>query len=82
MFERTLVVNGKDHRYMEHLTWAMMAVVSGLPATVAPVGLSDSGLLVGIQIIGPKLADRKTIAFAKSMSRLVGGFVAPPSYRD
>lgn len=82
MFERTLVVNGKDHRYMEHLTWAMMAVVSGLPATVAPVGLSDSGLPVGIQIIGPKLADRKTIAFAKSMSRLVGGFVAPPSYRE
>jgi amidase len=82
MFERTLVINGKDHRYMENLTWAMMAVVSGLPVTAAPVGLSDSGLPVGVQIIGARLDDRKTIAFANGLSKLVGGFVAPPSYKE
>ena len=81
MFERTLVINGKNHQYYENLTWALMAVVSDLPATAAPVGLSDSGLPVGVQIIGARLEDRKTIAFAKGLSRLVGGFKAPPVYK-
>ena len=63
-----------------NLTWAYMAVVSGLPATVAPVGLSESGLPVGIQIIGARFEDRTTIAFAQGLSELIGGFVPPPGY--
>ena len=59
-----------------------MAIVSGLPATVAPVGLSESGLPVGIQIIGARLEDRTTIAFAQGLSEFVGSFVAPPGYED
>ena len=59
-----------------------MAIVSGLPATVAPVGLSKSGLPVGVQIIGARLEDRTTIAFARGLSELVGGFVVPPGYKD
>jgi amidase len=59
-----------------------MAIVSGLPATVAPVGLSESGLPVGVQIIGARFEDRTTIAFAQGLSELVGGFVTPPGYED
>ena len=79
---RKLVVNGKQCRYMSNLTWSLMAVVSGLPVTAAPVGLSVSGLPVGVQIIGARLEDRKTIAFAKGLSKLVGGFEAPPAYKN
>ncbi len=68
--------------YLDNLAWTAMAIVSGLPATVAPVGLSESGLPVGIQIIGARLEDRTTIAFARGLSGLVGGFMAPPSYED
>jgi hypothetical protein len=53
----------------------------GLPATVAPVGLSESGLPVGVQIIGARFEDRTTIAFAQGLSELIGGFVAPPGMR-
>ena len=49
---------------------------------VAPVGLCDSGLPVGIQIIGARFEDRTTIAFAKGFSELLGGFKAPPGYED
>ena len=82
MYSRTLVINGKHRQYMDNVAWTLMAVVSGLPATAAPVGLSDSGLPVGVQIIGARLEDRKTIAFAKGLSELIGGFTAPPSYKD
>ena len=79
---RALMINNKPRRYMSIHTWTLMAVVSGLPATAAPAGLSESGLPVGIQIIGAGLEDRKTIAFAKGLSTLVGGFVAPPAYQE
>ena len=79
---RRLAVNGKKRPYLDNLVWTAMAIVSGLPATVAPVGLSESGLPVGIQIIGARFEDRTTIAFARGLSELVGGFVAPPGYAD
>ena len=67
---------------LSNMAWMWMAIVSGLPATEAPVGLSDSGLPVGIQIIGARFEDRTTIAFARGLSELVGGFAAPPGYKD
>jgi len=82
LLSRSLEVNGQEKPMLNNMAWTYMAVVSGLPATVAPVGLSDSGLPVGIQIIGARFEDRTTIAFARGLSELVGGFVAPPGYKD
>jgi len=82
LVSRQLVVNGKKRSYTHNITWTAAAIVAGLPATVAPVGLSETGLPVGIQIIGARLEDRTTIAFARGLSELVGGFVAPPGYGD
>ena len=79
---RTLVINGVHKSMLTNFAWSLMAVVSGLPATAAPVGLSDSGLPVGIQIIGAKFEDLTTIDFARGLSELLGGFVAPPGYKD
>ena len=79
---RSLEVNGKEKPMLSNMTWTRIAVVSGLPATVAPVGFNNSGLPVGIQIIGARLEDRTTIAFAKGLSKLTGGFIAPPGYDD
>jgi len=82
ILSRSLEINGKEKPMLNNMTWTRMAVVSGLPATVAPIGLSDSGLPIGIQIIGARLADRTTIAFARGLSGLVGGFKAPPGYEN
>lgn len=78
---RRLMVNGRSKSYWNNLTWTVMAIVSGLPATVAPIGLSESELPVGVQIISDRFEDRTTIAFARGLSELVGGFVAPPGYK-
>jgi len=67
---------------LDDLTRVSMATVSGSPATVAPIGLSQSGLPVGIQIIGARLEDRTTIDFARGLSDLVGGFKAPLGFLD
>ena len=81
MASRRLAVNGRSKSYWNNLTWTVMAIVSGLPATVAPVGRTESGLPVGVQIIGDRFEDRTTIDFARGLSDLVGGFVAPPGYK-
>ena len=77
---RSLKINGQEQPMLNNMTWTRVAVVSGLPATVAPIGLSNSGLPVGIQIIGARFEDRTTIAFARGLSELTGGFIAPPGY--
>lgn len=77
---RTLVINGQERPYYSNLTWTLPAIVAGLPATVVPVGLTDSGLPVGVQIIGARLEDRTTIDFAIGLSKVVGGFNPPPGY--
>jgi amidase len=79
---RTIKINGKEKSMLANMTWTRLAVVSRLPATVVPVGSSDSGLPVGIQIIGARLEDRTTIDFAKGLSDLIGGFKVPPAYKE
>ena len=49
-----------------------------LPATVVPIQRSETGLPIGVQIVGPHLEDRTTIAFAQLLEREFGGFVPPP----
>ena len=82
LMSRSLEINGQKKPMLNNMAWTYMAVVSGLPATAAPVGLSESGLPVGIQIIGARFEDRTTIDFARGLSATIGGFVAPPAYED
>ncbi len=77
---RRMDVNGVAREYMDVLIWAGPAVVSYLPASVAPVGVTSEGLPVGVQIIGPNLGDYTTIAVAGMLENILGGFKAPPGY--
>lgn len=78
--ERRIVVNGIERNYFDVLIWAGPAIVAHLPATVVPVGVTRDGLPVGLQIIGPHLGDRTTIAVAGMIEALLGGFKAPPGF--
>ncbi len=77
---RLIWVNGVMRAYRSLVIGAGPATVAYLPATVAPVGLSSSGLPVGVQIIGPYLGDRTTIDFARQLAKVIGGFIPPPGY--
>jgi amidase len=76
---RHVDIDGKAVPYLDaFFIWADPASTCGLPATAVPVGLSPSGLPIGVQIIGPYLEDRTTIAFAALVEREFGGFEPPP----
>lgn len=75
---RTLTLNGQPTPYFGQLAWPGMATLANLPATAAPIGQTAAGLPIGVQIIGPYLEDRTTIAFAGLLEREFGGFRPPP----
>lgn len=78
-WQRTIEVDGVVRPYGDQLRWMGLTGVSYLPATVVPVGTVE-GLPVGIQIAGPYLEDRTTLAVARRVAELRGGFVRPPGY--
>ena len=80
MNSRRLVVDGQAIPYGDQGLWSSLATLTGLPSTAMPIARSDEGLPIGMQIIGPYLEDRTTIAFADLVEREFGGFVAPPGF--
>jgi amidase len=78
MNAREIAIDGEKVRYADQSMWPSIATLTGLPATAMPIGPSNDGLPIGMQIIGPQLEDHTTIAFAELIERDFGGFVAPP----
>jgi amidase len=78
---RQIEIDGQAHSYNDGFyVWADPATTCGLPSTAAPIERTPAGLPTGVQIIGPTLEDRTTIAFAELIEREFGGFVRPPGY--
>lgn len=51
--------------------------VMELPVTQVPLGLSDEGLPLGVQVIGAPGQDHVTVAVAQALERGMGGWVPP-----
>lgn len=77
---RTISVNGISRPYGDQFAWVQAVGVVHLPAAVAPVGLTSTGLPVGIQIVAPHLEDRTAIDMAARIAEVVGGFQPPPGF--
>jgi len=77
--ERVIQVNGASRPYTDLMAWMALATLTHLPATVVPIGLTASGLPVGIQVVGPYLEDSTTLAVGRLVEELLGGFVPPPN---
>ena len=77
---RTIATPEGARNYMDLLFWMTPATLNGLPATIAPVGLTPEGLPVGLQIVGPYLEDATPIDLAGRLSELSGGYQSPPGF--
>jgi amidase len=77
---REIRIGDRSRPYLDLFGWVGLATVAYLPATVVPVGRTRAGMPVGIQIVGPYLEDRTTLAVARRIEELLGGFVPPPGF--
>ncbi len=78
--ERSLTINGVERDYWDLTLWSGPAVMANLPSTSTPIGLTQSGLPVGLQVIGPYLEDKTCIEVSKIIRDIRGGFRIPPNY--
>lgn len=63
--------------YMDWLRFAFLATTAGLPAISVPVGFSDDGLPIGLQLIGPPRGEARVLAIARTVEMAVGGPFGP-----
>jgi amidase len=75
--ERTIHTPGGSRPYTDLFGWVALATVAYLPATAVPVGVTAAGLPVGLQIVGPYLEDRTTLAVGRFVTQVLGGYRAP-----
>lgn len=78
MADRVLALAEGSRSYLDLLGWVGLPTVAYLPATAVSIGHTANGLPVGLQVVGPYLEDRTTLAVARGIERVLGGFVAPP----
>jgi amidase len=76
----TLADHG-DRHYSDLIGWSALIGSAYLPVTVPPIGHTVDGLPVGLQVVAPYLHDRTSLAFARCMADVLGGYVPPPAAR-
>ena len=78
--DRTIDVNGEDRPYLENVVWTGLIGITGLPSAVPPIGPTEAGLPVGVQVVAPYLRDREAVQAAGLLAELVGGYSPPPGF--
>ena len=79
-WRRRITVNNKRVSPADQLFWAGYSGLVYLPSTVGPAGVTPSGLPTGYQAIAAQGRDKTSIAFAKLVEKVCGGFQGPPGY--
>jgi len=78
-FARTIDVDGVARNIMMEIPqWTGLINVIGYPACVVPIGRTDEGLPVGMQIVTAYLRDRESIDLARGTGDIASGFEPPP----
>lgn len=63
--------------YLDWLSFAFLASTCGLPALSLPVGFTDTGLPVGLQLIGPPRGEARLLQVARHLEEALALPLAP-----
>ncbi len=80
VWDRKVAVNGRTVAYNDMLFWPGLTAGFHLPATIVPIGFTQAGLPLGVQIAGPIYGDRMTL-MAAALFEQAGYRFKPPATR-
>jgi amidase len=75
--ERTFELDGVQRPYGDLTRWCAIGTVAAVPSAVVPIGVTDTGLPVAVQVIGPFLEDRTALSVAALVERLTAPAETP-----
>lgn len=76
--EREWQVEGKTVKYLDAWSYCEWFNLLGFPAVVVPMGHSDEGLPIGVQIVGRPWQEEVVLAVAAKLEKERGPWPAPP----
>jgi len=76
--EREWTVDGKTVKYLDAWSYCEWFNLLGFPAVVVPIGLSEEGLPIGIQIVGRPWEEETILAIAAILEKASGPLHAAP----
>lgn len=62
------------------ITYTAVFNLTGNPAVVLPVAISQSGLPIGVQLVGRRWKDMHLLSIAEKLVEVTGSFQRPPGY--
>ena len=76
------LIPGDDNRLglFSLIRFTALANLTGIPSASIPIGLSEDGLPVGLQVMGHRHGDMRMLAVAETVEETVGQHLQPPSY--
>ena len=76
--EREWQVEGKTVKYLDAWSYCEWFNLLGFPAVVVPMGYSEEGLPIGVQIVGRPWEEEVVLAVAAKLEAERGPWTAPP----
>ncbi|MBD0333891.1 MAG: amidase [Cyanobacteria bacterium Co-bin13] len=74
-------VNSKQYPHaVANGAYTMPFNLSGHPAVIIPIGQTQAGLPIGMQIVGKRWREMELLAIAQELDQVVGDFRLPPGY--
>lgn len=75
-------IEGKSYPHgVANGAYTMPFNLSGHPAVVIPIGQTQNGLPIGMQIVGKRWREMELLAIAQQLNEVVGDFRHPSGYR-
>jgi amidase len=72
-------IDGRSYPYgVANGAYTMPFNVSGHPAIVIPIGQTQDGLPMGVQIVGKRWREMELLAIAQQLDQILGAFQHPP----
>jgi len=66
--------------YIANVSFTTVFNLTGSPVVVIPIGTTDKGLPIGIQVVGRRWQDMRLLAVAESLAEVAGPLQHPPGF--
>ena len=76
-----IAIEGRKVPYfLANGAYTMLFNLTGHPVVVIPIGQTDNGLPIGMQIVGKRWKEMELLAIAQQINQIAGSFQSPPGY--